>query len=379
MSQIVVLGATGSIGRQTLAVAERLGFEVVGLGARRASDDLAQAARQWPDAAIVAVDPDPSGDRAFADEFANRYTKGSEALISLARCPRSTVVNGVVGSAGLEASIAALEAGNRLGLANKESLVAGGPLVLAALAAHGGTMIPIDSEHSALFQCLVGEEPDEIERLILTASGGPFRGRSLAQLSEITPDEALAHPTWSMGPRITIDSATLVNKGLEVIEAHFLFGLAYDLIDVVVHPQSVVHSIVEFRDGSLKAHLGATDMRIPIQYAMTYPERAPGVLGRFPLAGQSLDFELPDRTTFPALDLAYQAGRGGGTLPAALNAADEVAVAAFLDGRIRFLDISALLESVLDTHERLEVTSLEIVRVADESARKAAVAWVEAR
>ena len=384
MIQVVVLGATGSIGRQTLEVVRGLALQglrvqVVGLAARRASDDLADIARAWPDADVVAVDPSTSENGAFVSEFGARYAPGSDAMLDLVRLPNSTVVNGIVGSVGLEASVAALEAGNRLGLANKESLIAGGPLVLDALERHGGTMIPIDSEHSAVFQCLVGEDPDDVDRLILTASGGPFRGRTAAQLGQITPGEALAHPTWSMGPRITVDSATLVNKGLEVIEAHFLFGFDYDQIDVVVHPQSVVHSLIEFQDGSLKAHLGATDMRIPIQYALTYPERAPGLIGQFSLTGQSLEFEAPDRATFPALDLAYAAGRQGGTLPAAFNAADEVAVAAFLDERIGFLDIAALLDAVLEAHERLEVTSLDVVRHADEAARSAAVAWVASR
>ena len=378
MRSVVVLGATGSIGRQTLEVADRLDLRVEAIAARRSGEELAGLALRYPHAAVVAVEPDPEGERRFQEQFGARYRSGAAALLEIAQLPNCTVVNGVVGSAGLEASLAVLNAGNRLGLANKESLIAGGPLVLAA-AAVGGEMIPIDSEHSAVFQCLIGEESSDVERLLLTASGGPFRGRSRAQLAGVTPEDALAHPTWEMGPRITIDSATLVNKGLEVIEAHFLFGLGYDAIDVVVHPQSIVHALVEFRDGSLKAHVGATDMRIPIQYALTYPARAEGALGLFDLAGRTFTFDESDREAFPALDLAYAAGRVGGTMPAAFNAADEVAVAAFLDGRIGFLDIAGLLGDVMESHERLDVTSVDVVKHADQAARLAADGLVASR
>ena len=293
-----------------------------------------------------------------------------EALVELAARPGCIVVNGIVGAAGLEASIAALEAGNRLALANKESLVVGGPLVMEA--AGRGELIPIDSEHSALFQCLRGEQASEVERLLLTASGGPFRGRGTDELAEAGVEEALSHPTWRMGPRITIDSATLVNKGLEVIEAHFLFGLPFDRVDVVIHPQSIVHSMVEFVDGSIKAHLGPADMRIPIRYALTYPDRAEADVPRFDLTRTDLTFEPVDREAFPALDLAYAAGRGGGTLPAAFNAADEAAVEAFLAERIGFLDIPGVIAEVLESHDRTEVTSTEAVFRADREARAAA-------
>ena len=371
MIPVVVLGATGSIGRQTLEVADRLGIAVVGLAARRAGDELAEIATRYPQASVVAVEPDAAGDERFHTQFGGRYGSGHESMLELAARPGCTVVNGVVGAAGLEASIVTLESGNRLGLANKESLVAGGPLVVEAIGEHG-EMIPIDSEHSALFQCLVGENVEAVDRLVLTASGGPFRGRSRQQLTDVTPEDALAHPTWSMGPRITVDSATLVNKGLEVIEAHYLFDLDYERIDVVVHPQSTVHSLVEFVDGSLKAHVGATDMRVPIQYALTYPARQQGTVGRFDLAGRSLTFEEPDHEAFPALQLGYAAGRAGGTMPAAFNAADEIAVAAFLEGRIGFLDISNVIEGVLETHQRLAAQSLDEVREADAAARIAA-------
>ena len=377
MRPVVVLGATGSIGRQTIEVADRLGVRVAGLAARRAGDELARLADRYPHASVVAVAPDAVGHDRFRRQFGDRYVCGAAALVEMAQRPDSTVVNGVVGSAGLEASIAALEAGNRLALANKESLVVGGELVMAA--ARLGELVPVDSEHSALFQCMVGERIPEVSRLVLTASGGPFRGRDRERLGRVGVDEALAHPTWNMGPRITIDSATLVNKGLEVIEAHYLFGLPFEKVDVVVHPQSIVHSLVEFVDGSLKAHLGATDMRIPIQYALTYPQRSPGSFPPFDLTRSDLTFEAVDRDAFPALDLAYAAGRAGGTAPAAFNAADEVAVAAFLERRIGFLDIPAVITEVLEDHEQTEATSVGVVIEADRAARRAARAAVERR
>ena len=374
MRSLVVLGATGSVGRQTLEVAERLGFPVEALAARRSGRELEELAARYERAAIVAVEPDEAGHARFRDRFGDRYGWGMGALAELAARPDSIVVNGVVGAAGLEASITALEAGNRLALANKESLVVGGPLVVAAAAS--GELIPVDSEHSAIFQCLRGEAVPEVSRLLLTASGGPFRGRDAADLADVGVDEALAHPTWKMGPRVTIDSATLVNKGLEVIEAHFLFGLAFDRVDVVVHPQSIVHSLVEFVDGSLKAHLGVTDMRIPIQYALTYPARAEGAVPHFDLTRTALTFEPVDRAAFPALDLAYAAGRGGGSLPAAFNAADEVAVDAFLRSRIGFLDIAGVIADVLETHDVVDVTSIDAVQQADRDARRSAAAAV---
>lgn len=379
MNPVVVLGATGSIGRQTLEVAARLGITVEGLAARMAGPELAELAVAHPRAAIVAADPEPATAGAFTERFGSRFSTGAEAVVELAARPGVTVVNGVVGAAGLRASLAALEAGNRLGLANKESLIVGGPLVREAARRGGGLLLPVDSEHSALFQCLVGESPGHVRRVILTASGGPFRTRPAGELGSVTPAEALAHPTWSMGERITIDSATLVNKGLEVIEAHFLFEMAYEQIDVVVHPQSIVHSLVEFADGSLKAHLGEPDMRIPIQYALTYPERAPGPLGPFPLAGRTLEFYEPDRQAFPALDLAYAAGRAGGTAPAIFNAADEIAVDAFLAGRLGFTDIPAVIEGVLAAEPVIEVGDVETVTAADAAARRRAGVLIGSR
>ncbi len=358
LTPLVVLGVTGSIGRQTLDVADRLGIPVLAVAARRGSDDLMAIAHSRPDALVVAAAPTGSEQTALAESLGDRVSFGPDRLVELASLPGVIVVNAVVGAAGLEASVAALLAGNRLALANKESLVAGGPVMEAARLEGGGELLPVDSEHSALLQCLLGEEPGAVRRLILTASGGPFRGRSAGELAEVTVAEALAHPTWSMGPRISIDSATLMNKAFEVIEAHYLFGLSYDDIDVVVHPQSIVHSLVEFVDGSLKAHLGEPDMRVPIQYAITHPSRRPGPLSPFSLAGHTLSFEAPDREAFPLLDLGYEAGRRGQSAPAVLNASDEIAVQAFLDGRIGFSAIARVVEGTL---ERVSLRKLETV------------------
>ena len=366
---LIVLGATGSIGSQTFDVARRLGIEVAGIAARRASEELRALAAAWPQARVVAAAP---GDRSddLRRELGSRVAFGDAALIELASTPGATVVNGIVGAAGLPASVASLEAGNRLALANKESLVSGGPVVLAALDRGHGTLVPVDSEHAALRECLVGEAPKAVQRLILTASGGPFRGKSPADLADVTVEDALAHPTWAMGPRITIDSATLMNKAFEVIEAHHLFGVDFSHIDVVVHPQSIVHSLVEFVDGSVKAQLGEPDMRHPIQYAITGPDRVRAPGSGFELAGRGLTFEPPDRATFPCLDLGYEAGRRGGIAPAALNAADEIAVAAFLDGRIRFTDIAHVVEATLtDTADAMPATVADVM-AADAEARR---------
>lgn len=366
---VVVLGATGSIGTQTLDVADRLGMDVAGIAARSPSPDLATIAHRYPQAR-VAVAGGPAEEReSLAETVGGRVGFGPEAVLEMAGAPGTIVVNGIVGSAGLRATIAALEAGNRVALANKESLVAGGPVVKAALARHDGELIPVDSEHSALFQCLAGEPAEAVSRLILTASGGPFRGASPEDLGDVTPDEALAHPTWEMGPRITVDSATLFNKGMEVIEAHLLFDIPYQRIEVVVHPQSVLHSAVEFVDGSWKGHLGHPDMRIPIQYALTHPERAPSPVPPFVLAGRVLSFEEPDRKTFPALDLAYEAGERGGSAPAVLNAADETAVEAFLQGRLGFTTIPTVLARALEEVPWRRLETVDDVIAVDQEAR----------
>ncbi len=370
LTPLIVLGVTGSIGRQTLDVAKQQGLRVVGIAAHRASDELAVLAGDWQDARVVAADQ--GADMSSLAGHPGGTAAGLEPLLEMAATPGVTVVNGIVGAAGLAPSVAAVAAGNRLALANKESLVAGGPVLLDAARRNGGEIIPVDSEHSALWQCLAGEPDGSVRRLLLTASGGPFRGRTRRQLREVRPEEALAHPTWDMGRRITIDSATMLNKALEVIEAHHLFHVAYDSIDVVVHPQSVVHSMVEFVDGSVKAQLGEPDMRVPIQYAITSPERAEAPVPLLDLAGRALTFEAPDLDAFPCLRLGYVAGRRGGIAPAALNAADEVAVAAFLDGRIGFLDIPRTLEAVLEaTPDHVPSTVADVLE-ADEWARAAA-------
>jgi 1-deoxy-D-xylulose-5-phosphate reductoisomerase len=293
-------------------------------------------------------------------------------LAELAAHPDADVVlNAVVGFAGLPATIGALEAGKRLALANKESLIAAGPVVAKARAAGGGEIVPVDSEHSAVWQALRAGRMSEVQRIVLTASGGPFRGRSRDELADITPEQALAHPTWTMGAKITIDSATLANKGLEVIEAHFLFGLPYDRIEVVVHPTSIVHGLVRFRDGAAIAHLGLPDMRVPISYALTYPDRATTPVPTLDLTAGPLEFFEPDTDTFRLLALARAAGERGGTYPCAFNAANEVAVAAFLAGRIGFLEIAGSVEDALDRIDFAPARDLNELREADSRAREA--------
>jgi 1-deoxy-D-xylulose-5-phosphate reductoisomerase len=306
---------------------------------------------------------------------------GPEALAETAAAPDvDLVVNAVVGRAGLEASLAALRAGKLLALANKESLVVAGELLAAAEQEGGGTILPVDSEHSGLFQCLDGRDPAEVRRLVLTASGGPFRGRRRAELEAVTPEQALRHPVWAMGPRITVDSATLMNKGLEVIETHWLFGVPYDRIDVWIHPESVVHALVETADGAHIAQLSTPDMALPVQYAMSYPERwdAGVAASQLPRLG-TLHFEEPDPEAFPALRLAYETGRQGGTAPAVLNAADEVAVEAFLAGRLGFLDMTGVIECALDAVAPAPLRALDDVIEADRRGREAARRLVDAR
>jgi len=359
-------------------VARRLGMEVRGLAARRGSPALlALAARHRPEQVAVAA-PTPRAQRLSIEALGRRASFGSEAITDLASLPGCIVLNGIVGVAGLPASLAALEAGNRLALANKESLVAGGPLMAEAQRRGGGELLPVDSEHSALFQCLAGEDPAAVRRILVSASGGPFRGRTRRQLARAMVAEALAHPTWRMGRRITIDSATLMNKAFEVIEAHHLFHVPYEGIEVVIHPQSVVHSLVEFVDGSLKAQLGFPDMRVPIQYALTYPERIEGPLPVFDLAGRSLTFERPDPEAFPCLRLGYEAGRAGGSAPVVLNAADEVAVRAFLAGRLGFNGIPEVVERVLQAAAVRPLEGLADLLAVDAEARAVASAAVRA-
>ncbi|HET7482236.1 MAG TPA: 1-deoxy-D-xylulose-5-phosphate reductoisomerase [Actinomycetota bacterium] len=351
--KVVILGSTGSIGRQAIDVATSHPdlFEVVALVAGTDRDTL---------------------ERQAADLGVARTGLGADEAEDVARTTDCDVVlNAIVGSAGLRASIAALESGKTLALANKESLVTGGELCLAAARDGGGTIVPIDSEHAAIAQCLEGRARDTVARIVLTASGGPFRDR--ADLTDVTVDDALAHPTWSMGPKITVDSATLMNKGFEVIEGHFLFDLDYDHIDVVVHRQSKVHGVVEFVDGTSLLQAAPTDMRIPIQAALTTPDRRPGPVAPLDLASEGeLTFEPVDRTRFPAVDLAYEAGRAGATFPAALNAANEEAVHAFLQGDLRFVDIAAVVAAVVNEHEPRDPRSLDDVLEVDRLAREQA-------
>ena len=357
MKRILILGSTGSIGVQALDVVDAAGdLEVAGLACGgRVGEMLAQAAaRGVAHTAAAAGGGSVPYDAAFAE------------LIDAAA--PDIVLNGLVGSAGLRPTLAALERGIPVALANKESLVAGGELVAAARARTGADLVPIDSEHSALFQLIEGAGRDRVESAILTASGGPFRGRTRDDLAGVGVADALAHPTWSMGAKITIDSATLMNKGLEVIEAHHLFGLPYEQVEVVVHPQSFVHAMVRLRDGSVLTHCGPPDMRVPIGYALRWPEPPPPA-PRVDLVGRRLDFEAPDEVTFRCLALARAAGREGGTAPAILNGANEAAVQAFLDERIGFLDIAALVERALDEVASSPADSLDAVMHADAAAR----------
>ena len=374
--RLVVLGATGSIGTQTLEIAERRGMDVAALAARRASAELIQIAQRFPEATVVVTGATADEGSELARQVGDdRVRFGAAAMADVARIP-ATVVNGVVGIAGLEASVAALEAGNRLALANKESLVAGGPVLALAASTGGGELIPVDSEHSAIHQLLAGTPPNQVHKIVLTASGGPFRGLSRGELEDVTPDQALAHPTWDMGNRITIDSATLANKGLEVIEAALLFGVDIDDVEVVVHPQSTVHSMIRLIDGALLAHLGETSMRHPIEYAITHPDRADHTDSPFELAGLSLTFEAPDLDTFRALDLARDAGRSGGTAPAVFNAADEIAVAAFLQGRLGFLEIPTVIERCLEQVPVVEPSTVDEVISVDRQARELAASMI---
>jgi len=343
MKRIALLGATGSIGRQAIEVID-----------------------EHPELELVAA---ASGSQPI-DGLAPLTQVGGDLVNLLERAEPDVVLNAVVGFAGLPATLWALERGVDLALANKESLVAAGDLALAAQRRGGGLLLPVDSEHSAAFQCLVGRAPESVDSLVLTASGGPFRGRTPDELEDVTPDEALAHPTWNMGPKITIDSATLANKGLELIEAHFLFGLPYQQIEVVVHPTSVVHALVRFRDGAALAHLGYPDMRVPISYALTYPDRAATPIPSLDLAaGLTLEFHAPDLETFPLLALARRAGEQGGTHPCAFNAANEVAVAAFLEGRLPFLGIAEVVEETLAAFDGMSARDLDDLVAADASAR----------
>ncbi len=381
-TSVAVLGSTGSIGTQTLdVVAARPGdFDVVALGASRSVDLLAEQARAFrPDVVAIA-------DGSLAGELAAGVPAGTEVLagpgsMAEAAVAAEVAINGVVGFAGLPVTLAVLAAGRRLGLANKESLIAAGPVVQRVRATPGAELLPVDSEHCAIHQCLrANDVAERVDRLVLTASGGPFRGRSREDLAGVTVDEALAHPTWSMGPKITVDSSTLMNKGLEVIEAHELFGIGYDRIDVVVHPQSIVHSMVTFSDGATIAQLSEPDMRLCMGYALRWPDRLDVPYGAIDWTRPSrLDFERPDRAAFPCLDLAFAAGRAGETAPAWLNAANEVAVAAFLDGALTWTGIAEVLADALEAWPGDPASDVEAVLDVDRRARAVATDLVSAR
>jgi 1-deoxy-D-xylulose-5-phosphate reductoisomerase len=380
--RLLILGSTGSIGTQALDVVGRAGgeLEVVGLSAESSWEALVAQAR------ALGVRRIALGDAHAAALAAEAWTdgevlSGAEGLVRLVvESDADLVLNALVGSAGLGPTVATLGEGIDLALANKESLVVGGELVTQLAEATGATIVPVDSEHSAIHQLLAGERVGTVDRLILTASGGPFRGRSAEELRDVTVEQALAHPTWAMGGKITIDSATLMNKGLELIEAHHLFGTPYERIDVVVHPQSIVHSLVQLCDGATLAHLGYPDMRVPIAYALHHPERAEVPVAPLDLAALgALTFEAPDLGTFACLRLAREAGETGGTAPCVLNAANEVAVHAFLSGRLRFSEIAEVIARTLDAVPAGRVHAFETLYRADHEAREAARAQVEAR
>ncbi len=374
MKRLAILGSTGSIGRSALAVvdAHPTRLSVVGLAAGRRADDLAtQISRYRPSIAALMSDEDLPALREAASKGATITTSGPDGLVAVATHPDVDIVLcASSGTAALEAVLAAIAAGKSIALANKEILVMAGALVTKAARARGVPLLPVDSEHNAIHQCLHGGQPAEVTRLILTASGGPFRTWPAAKLEHATPDDALRHPTWQMGRKITIDSATLMNKGLEVIEAHWLFDVPADRIEVLIHPQSIVHSMVELKDGSTIAQLGVTDMRLPIQYAFSYPDRWEASLPTLDLTrSAALEFASPDLDRFPCLGLAYQALRVGGTMMVALNAANEVAVDAFLAGRLPFPAISRVIDGTMAAHDVQDPATVEIVRAADRWAR----------
>ena len=387
MKRLAVLGSTGSIGEQTLAVVEAFPerFRVTALGAGRNVEKLAAQVRQFAPELVAVADADAA--RGLRERLAGARVEiavGPAGLEDVARAPADLVVSGLVGAVGLAPTLAALAAGRDVALANKEVLVMAGALVMREVRRRGVALLPVDSEHSAIFQALAGQRREDVARLVLTASGGPFRTWDAERIARATPEEALAHPNWEMGPKITIDSATLMNKGLEVIEAHWLFDVSPERVDVVVHPQSIVHSLVEFVDGQVLAQLSVPDMRAPIAFALSAPERLPLDLPRLDLAAVGrLEFEAPDRKRFPCLDLAWAALAGGEAAPAVLNAANEVAVRAFLDRRVPFPAIAATNEAVLASHlarrgvgdvaglgDVLEADAWARARAAEELARR---------
>lgn len=376
MKHITILGSTGSIGTQALAViaANSDKYKVTALAAYQNEQLLKEQIEYFKPKLAVLIDKQAADRLVASYRGQTQIVAGEEGLLEAAAFHQTdTVLTSLVGFAGLKPTIAAIKAKKNIALANKETLVAAGQLVMALAKEYNVSIYPVDSEHSAIFQCLQGENKKHIGRIILTASGGPFRGRTTKELSHVTIEDCLKHPNWSMGRKITIDSATLANKGLEVIEAKWLFGVDYDQIDVCVHPQSIIHSMVEFIDGSVMAQLGMPDMRLPIQYALAYPERIPSDFPRLDLTALSaLTFTKPDTETFPALKLAYVAGNKGGTMPCIFNAANEVAVYAFLHDKIGFLDIPQIISYTMEKHSLVTTPDLEQIHAADTWARQCA-------
>lgn len=381
MKHISLLGSTGSIGKQTLEVvaANPDKLKVRALAAHRSDELLEQQIRQFePDIAVLS-DKDAAARLAARYHGKTKILAGDEGLLAVATYDGAdTVLASMVGYAGLRPTLAAIECGKNIALANKETLVAAGSLVMAAVRKHGVSLTPVDSEHSAIFQSLRGGAEKEVKRLIVTASGGPFRGKKRSELENVTLAQCLKHPNWSMGPKVTLDSSTLANKGLEVMEAHWLFDMPYDKIDVVVHPQSIVHSLVEFCDGSVIAQLGEPDMRLPIQYALSWPDRFDYSFEQLDLVkAASLTFEAPDLEAFPSLKIAVDCGKAGGTLPCAFNAANEEAVNAFLHDKIKYLDIPYITAAVTQAHDNVAEPQIEDIEQADAWARAEAQRVIE--
>ena len=381
VKNIAVLGSTGSIGTQTLDVVRKHPelFAVKVLTANSSVELLAEQIREFSPEVAVLTDEKAAAELRSIYQGKTQILGGRQALLDVVvRDDLDTIVTALLGFAGLEPTLLAIDAGKNIALANKETLVVGGELVMKKAREKGVAILPVDSEHCALFQCLQGEKSKSVRKILLTASGGPFRGRRLEDLAKVTIADCLAHPTWSMGKKITVDSASLVNKGLEVIEAKWLYGVEYDQIEVVVHPQSIVHSMIEFCDGAVMAQLGVPDMRLPIQYALTYPERLPSPCENLDFwQMQNLTFEKPDMDTFRGLKLAYEAGKAGGTMPCLLNAANEVAVAAFLKGEIGFLQIYDIIEKTMSDREKKAADSLEVLLAEDGWAREYAKSMLE--
>jgi 1-deoxy-D-xylulose-5-phosphate reductoisomerase len=379
-----VLGSTGSIGRNCLDVIDNLPdrLQTAGLSAHSSWEALFEQANRHRPRWVAVTDPAAARrlDRGRLDRGVELFS-GAEGVARMVSDPEvAVVVSAIVGAAGLEGTWAALEAGKTVAVANKETLVMAGPLVMDLARRRGARLLPVDSEHSAIFQALAGSRPEEVERVVLTASGGPFRGRKATELRDVTAEQALQHPTWRMGPKITVDSATLMNKALEVIEARWLFGLPAERIEVIIHPESVVHSFVEFADGSVLAQLSPPDMRLPIQYALTYPERVRGPARRLAWRELSaLHFEQPDPDTFPALQLGYEVARRGGTCGAVLNAANEAAVGRFLAGELRFLDVPRVCRDVLENHHYSARPALAELAHLDRWARQEVARWITSK